>query len=371
MKSSNPITINTSNIPNPVPKGSTNPIGVCPSVGLAPIHFVINSNYNIISLDLINAVTEYGINPAPLPVFAGDGDIAPYSEFVSYNFGTFVLSYTPDGGQPVTIGNITYDNNYNMQQFLATGGMVDINVANLDYTAGSFSLSLGNTTVMQEEDYFATTDQQGIYAEQNQVPAFSYLSDGLPKMPFVLRVLYRGNPVSALQPVTASVQSINMVTYQSSTVQVNVFDGINYDFPVDTDGCLTYIFALSAADLFPSPPTFPGIIKFAMRASMVVLRVLSLNPELEPYLSGLQPATWEVVYEYILQLYRTLYPVMDIILPINEATWSDPFIQSKLLLLIDENSWHKPLFMPVTRDMTAAQRQLIKLWIQQSQSSKI
>jgi len=50
----------------------------------------------------------------------------------------------------------------------------------------------------------------------------------------------------------------------------------------------------------------------------------------------------------------------------TEKNWSDPTIQSMVLQLTDENNWNKPLFMPVTRDMTASQRALLQTWINQN-----
>jgi hypothetical protein len=108
-----------------------------------------------------------------------------------------------------------------------------------------------------------------------------------------------------------------------------------------------------------------------MRAYLAVLRVhASTNGELEPYINGTLPITWDVVYKNVFILYKTLYPVMDIILPMNSQTWSNTTIQQMMLNLISEESWGKPLYMPVTRDLTVAQRKLLEKWVEQNQNNK-
>ena len=58
---------------------------------------------------------------------------------------------------------------------------------------------------------------------------------------------------------------------------------------------------------------------------------------------------------------------MDAELPIEESVWNDAFIQSKISELTNLNNWNEPMFMPLTRDMLATQRQLLQMWIAQSQ----
>jgi hypothetical protein len=371
LKASNPININLSGIPQaqPLPVGST-PLGIWPAVQLGPVHFIINQQTNLLSLDFINAINEYGTNPDNYPSFAGSGDIPPFQDFVNYNYGDFELIFQPDSGAALNLATITYAGDYNMPQFLATGGMVDIVVPQVDYSGGMFYITLNTVEVLLEDQVYITTDQQGIYATQNQVPPNLYLSDGLPRIPFILRVLYRGNLVSSTNPVSITLQAINMVTYVSSQTNPAVYDQMPYVFPVDIDGCMTYIFAFSPNDLFPAQPSLPGIIAFAMRAYLAVVRVLSADLKLDAYLKNEMPVSWSVVYKYIFELYKTLYPVMDLILPMTEANWSDPTIQGSLLELTSEENWAKPMFMPVTRDMTPAQRALIHLWVKQSREAR-
>ena len=98
---------------------------------------------------------------------------------------------------------------------------------------------------------------------------------------------------------------------------------------------------------------------------MVVLRTLEANLPLDKYITGESAITWQVVYENCFQLFQSLYPVMNAIIPFTEANWSDPFILKKMLMLIDESNWNQPLYMPVTRDLSAQQIQLLTLWANQ------
>jgi hypothetical protein len=372
--SASQLNLDISNINNPIQQGTNKALGVLSTVNLAPVPFWINQSAGLLSLDLSNMLNEYGDGTGNIPSFAGSGDIPPYQQFINYNYGIFTLMFQPDaGGSPTLIGSITYDD-YNMQQFISTAGMVDIAVIpGNSYSNGYFYLTLSENTCMTEDNLYITTDQQGIYAEQNQSPANLYMSDGLPRIPCTLRVFYRGVPVNFNNAVTVTMQAISVLTMTATSSQVSVFDGMGYAFPVNSDGCTTYAFLTNPDEAFPTNPADPNFIwqfgYFAANNSLIVCRVLSADSDLDPYLKDGQPITWEVVYTKILQLYKTIYPVMDIILPINEQTWSDPFIQGKILQLTDEANWNKPFFMPLTRDMSQVQRQLLTMWINQSKQS--
>jgi hypothetical protein len=378
MKGSGPVPINTTGIPNPLRQGSNSPLGIWPAAMLGPVQFIHNYQYNLLSLDFINAINEYGIDPGPYPSYSGTNDVQPFKNFVNYNYGTFNIYFLPNLVKiPIHIGDIPYDK-YTMYWFLATGGVYDLPATSRDYTNGIFFVTISGDAkdVLREDPIYITTDQQGIYAEQNQNPAGLYMSDGLPRVPFTLRVFNRGRPVKSSAGIKVTLQQINMSIPQSlKKTRINVYDGMPYVFEVDQDGCNTYVFASAQADLLPDPMP-PGlqaliaIMTFGMRAYLAVLRVhASTDAKLEPYLNGTLPITWDVVYANVFILYKTIYPVMDIILPMNSQTWSDPTIQQVMMNLTSEENWNKPLYMPVTRDLTTAQRKLLQMWVQQSQNN--
>ncbi len=360
LKNDPTISIDSSGIDKPVTKQG-NTLQIPGTVNLAPIQFIHNAQINILSLDIMNAINEYGYDGGTLPGYAGNGDIPAYQNFESYNFGSFSLLFQPDaGGAPVPINSFDFANNYNMQQLLNTGGMVDFNVnAGSDYSGGSFYLTLNGTTVFREDDYLITSDQMGNYAQQNQ-SGNNYMSDGLPRIPCVLRVFYRGVAVQGSgTPVTQ--QTIDMRTGKiTNTPNVMVHDGMPLTFAVDTDGCLTYGFIDSQSQTWEGQ--MPQLFKYVMNTSLIVVRTLSSEPQLARYLSGQDPLTWEVVFDNVFSLYKTLYPVMDKVVPFTQSNWSDPFLLDKMLVLIADENWNKPLYMPVTRDLSAPQQKLLQMW---------
>jgi hypothetical protein len=60
---------------------------------------------------------------------------------------------------------------------------------------------------------------------------------------------------------------------------------------------------------------------------------------------------------------------MDAVVPFNQANWSDPSVLSKMMMLIDEKNWNQPLYMPVTRDLSGPQRQLLQMWANQNNNN--
>jgi hypothetical protein len=370
MKSTQTFPITTSGMINPVPKGGTAGIGIPASISMGPMLIKQNVVFSTstLSIDISNAINEYGYNQGPFPPNAGNGDIQPFLSFDSYNLGYLSLMFQSDsGGSPLQVTTLS-GSMYGMSNFIQTGGMIDIPVnPAINFTTGYFYLTMNNQCILQEDSIYITTDTQGIYAEQNQVPANVYMSDGLPKQPFNLRVLFRGNPVQSAVNIT--LQCINMQTGSIQNTPMQVSDNMPYAFPVTNDGCLTYAFVYEDFEKI-NTLSLANLTAFAMRAYIVVVRVLSQEPQLQPYLSGQQQITWQVVYDNIFQLYKTLFPIMDIIVPLTEENWSEPFMQQKMLQLIDESNWNQPLYMPVTRDLSAAQRQLLQMWVQQSQQQK-
>ncbi|MDH3246485.1 MAG: hypothetical protein OEM26_17830, partial [Saprospiraceae bacterium] len=170
LKNDQAVSLNTSGIPTPVTCNG-NSLQVPTSVNLAPIQFIHNPQLNILSLDIMNAINEYGYNTGTLPGYAGSGDIPAYQNFDSYNYvDSFSLMFQPDSGGPaVPISSFDFARNYNMQAILNTGGIVDLNVsAGSNYSGGSFSLVQNGATVFKEDDYLITSDQMGNYAQQNQ-----------------------------------------------------------------------------------------------------------------------------------------------------------------------------------------------------------
>ena len=364
LKNTTAVSIDTSGILPPVTK-SGKKLSVPGSINLGPVLLLHNPALSLVSLDIINFINEYGFNPATIVPYAGKDDIPAFQNFSTYNFGTFTLMFQPDaGGFAQTIGSFDYDNDYNMQKLMSTGGMVDIAVApGANFTKGYFYLSLNQNTVATEDNVFITSDQMGNYAQQNQ-SGNNYISDGFPPVPCSLRVFYRGVPILQSSPVSVTMQAINMRAGAiQNTPNLSVYDGMQMNFPVADDGCITYAFIDSQSSVLQND--FSNLFSFIMNSSLIVTRTLSSEPNLDQYLTGSSPITWDVVYNNVFRLFKVLYPVMDAVIPFTQANWSDPFILNKMLVLMADSNWNKPLYMPLTRDLSAPQQQLLKMWANQ------
>ena len=359
--SANPA-INTGNMVAPTPLGSSSPITIGSPVQLPPSFVRVNSGLNTISLDVIGTICEYGIEIGSPSPFGGLTSIPPFEAFENYNFGTLTLVFTPDSGStPTKIGQFDFVDDYNMQTFLARGGVMDFPMpANIDFSTGRFQIYQNGQVLLEEDDYLILSDQQGSYAEQNQPIGYGYKSDGPGRGPVILRSFYRGTPIPQNAPVTGVVQYVG-----SSGIVSNPFsfyDGATFGYDVSQPGCVQYVFALSEKQKIPTSNNPNAGFYFAANGYSVTTRVLDANDDLDVYLSGQQPLTWDVLYNKILVNYVTVLPIMNAILPFNEATWSDPFTMRKMLLLTDESSWGGFMYMPVTRELSKKQQQLIQLW---------
>jgi hypothetical protein len=368
MKNITPLALDTSKIPPPVTKAGT-PLSVANSVNLAPIQFWHNKQFNLLTLDITNSVNEYGTDPGALVPYAGGADIPPFQSFESFDYGIFSLYFKPDNGaQPSLIGTFNFTNDYQMQQLLASAGMIDFGVpGSADFSKGIFYIILNGATIYTENNYFILSDQMGNYAEEGQ-PTNNYMSDGLPRIPCSLRVFYRGESVDKSSPLSVTRQAIDIRSGSiTNTPNFSIYDGMQVNFPVDKDGCITYAFIDSQSAVLQND--FSNLFSFIMNSSLVVLRTLSARMQLTPYLNGSSPITWDTVFNNVFSLYKVLYPVMDAVVPFNQANWSDPSVLSKMMMLIDEKNWNQPLYMPVTRDLSGPQRQLLQMWANQNNNN--
>lgn len=351
----------TNNYSALTPKGSNTPLKLPAQIQLAPAFLQVNSALNLISLDLLNMLPEYGTSPGTLVNYAGDGDVPRYHVFETYDFGEIELYFVPDGnGVPLNIARLTHAQNYNMAQILASGGMVDVlSPPNISFEYGSFFLSFNGVPVMAEDNYYIVTDQQGSYAEQNQTST-NYMVDGLPKIPITLRAFYRGIPIPASAPVAVTLQAFSIVTGAFQNSNFTLYDGVNFNYPTQNDGCLCFGFAAAGSTQLDN--NFDNVFYYLTNGYFITTRVLSAESQLQPYLNGSLPITWDVVYKQIFANYHLVLPIMNEILPFTENNWSDPTTINLVLRLTDENSWAGPMYMPVTRELSAPQRQLLQLW---------
>lgn len=359
----NPVSANpasdTSNMEIPKTKAG-NEISIIPNLQLAPSFLKINSNQNLISLDLIGTISEYGLELGSYSNYGGDTSIPPFGKFENFDFGTLNLIFYPDdGSSPINIGTIDHGNDYQMATFLARGGVMDFPLpAGVNFSNGTFQLLRGDAVLMVEDDYLIISDQQGSYAEQNQPIGFGYKIDGPSRGQVYLRVFKRGEPVSQNSPVAGQYQYEGVGGIVSTPV--HFFDGMNFSYPTDISGCRQYVFAITPNQQIPTDPN-QGMY-FAANGYSITTRVLDAYDHLDPYLSGKVPITWDVIKNEVLGNYETVLPIMYSVLPFDEKTWTEPSILRYLLNVIDDSYWGEPYYMPVTRELSVKQRKLLQKW---------
>lgn len=366
--SGTPIAIDTSNMVAPTPMGADGPLSIPTEVNLPPAFVKFNGETNLISLDVINTILEYGVGFKEFPAWSGKTAVQPFESFENYDFGTLTLKFTPFGSSvPSIIGTFDFQNDYNMDRFLARGGVIDFPVPpNSAFGSGLFSIDQNNKPILIEDRYLFITDQQGTYAEQNQDPSYLYMSDGLPRVPISIRAFDRGIPILENHNFFGFYQTIQITTNSISLPQkIQIYDGMNFNCPVSEAGCFAYAFSVDSSQQLQQKPTMEELFYFLTNGYFITNRVLAYYPKLVPYLNGQEPITFQVIYDHVLSNYHTVLPIMNAILPFTEATWESPIVRAKLQELIKEENWGDSMYMPVTRELSAQQRQLLHKWAEQ------
>jgi hypothetical protein len=336
---------------------------------LPPAFLNHDKQNNLLTVDLTNTLPEYGIGFGPVPSYGGATSIPAFLNFETLDMGTLSLNFTPDGSKSETVASFTHQKNYNMANYLATGGMIDIPVAaGKDYSNGDFSIvSADGNVIMLEDPYLVLSDQQATYAEQGQSAADGFMSDGLPKGPVMIRAFYRGEPILPQNSISCTVEQINFgAGIVISQTPILLCDNMPFRwYDTETKGCLIYNFATNPNQQFAKANNQNPFI-FKANGYYISTRVLSSYPILEPYLSGQQPITWDVVYKNVFSNYHLVLPIMNAIIPFKEEAWNNPFVLRHLLEFISEDSWNQYQYMPVTRELSSQQRQLLTMWAKQN-----
>lgn len=355
-------TLDLSGIVTPTPMGQNQtPLSVPSTVQLAPAFLKVNYQKKVISLDVLNTICEYGVGLGDYSKYGGPSSIPPFLGFENYDFGPLSLNFLPDDQSPSTvIGTFDHAKDYNMAVFLARGGVMDFPIPPgiPDFSKGKFEIYRNGQPLLIEDDYLIQSDQQGSYAEQNQSASDGYKSDGPGRGPVILRCFYRGNPVTA--PVAGKIR--NGAT--NALEDFSFYDGVTFEYDTQKAGCFQYVLGINPAQYF-TPTNKAEVFYLIANGYTVTTRVLAAAPELEVYLNGSVPLTWQVLYENILSNYHSVLPIMNAILPFNEAVWSEPYTMRRMLMLTDSKNWGGYMYMPVTRELSKNQQALLQMWAKQ------
>ena len=366
LKNHDLVTINSTTpikIPVPPTKGGLPVISIPSQVNLGPVFLNYDLSKNLFSLDVINTIAEYGTTFGITPPYAGNGDVPIFTAFESYNFGQMDLYWKKDGSPLASlIGSFDFNNNYNMEQLVATGGLIDIAPVFFNtYSQGTFYISIGNNEILTEENIFVATDQQGTYAEQSETPTNIYLNDGLPLVPITMRAFKRGQPILNTDNTYITLQAISIVGGSVANSSIQIYDGMPFTYPVNLEGCTAYGFVTeNLGDTLK--PDFSNIYWYFANTFMLTNHILNTDTNLLQYINGSQPITWDVVYNNVFVEYHVVLPIMNAVMPFAEANWSDPNWLARMVQVIDLQNWNAPRYMPVTRELSANQRTLLQMW---------
>ncbi|MBR0848862.1 hypothetical protein JQ543_14005 [Bradyrhizobium diazoefficiens] len=298
-----------------------------------------------------------------------------------YDFGpvTLMVSNATDSAP---VGPVDYANTDSGDR---RGWIFDFDIASntaaqriLQDPSAKFSLHHAQYgTVLAETDYYFVSNQQGIYAEQNG-PADSFLNQGTSE-PAKIAVYHRGRELSAAECPAITVWQYRSVPIQSpgnveaiatrfkpgQSLHIDTSQPGNFllTFSIDdaANPCITG-FPPKSYNTFMLPP-------FITNAPSISLRILPNGVDFSRYYVdphaaapvGNDQLTFDVVYQNVLRTYYLLYPIMNLVFPLN----SEPDVakHAKAILgLTDPKQWMSGGYMPRTRDMSASRRTLLQAW---------
>ncbi len=301
---------------------------------LNPVIVNVDSSKHLITLDLLNAVPEVD------------------QSFEKADFGPAELALidvsTP-GSAPLTIGPVPYDRPH----YEARSGLVDLDMPNtISSLIGNHALALiqsatGNV-LMFEQEFTVETDERCLYLEEGEtksIELFLQQRGATPTSPtrVDLRQLVTSNRTQT--PATLSNAIVSLASH--------------VDFP----GTSTASLAISGVRpgtciITMLPPGEPA----SSRQYFINIRVLPKDdfshiPDNE--------VTFELVYEKVLRYYHLLFPAMTQFLDLSDQS---AMIDSAQFVIDRTNPamFGKSSYMPVSRDMSAGKRELLRRWCQRT-----
>lgn len=232
--------------------------------------------------------------------------------------------------------------------------------------------------VLTETDYYITSNQLGIYAEQGG-SADTFITQGLPKEAATISVYRRGHELSAddCPPVKVWCYRSIPLGFSGARHLLETEFGPGKLLQVSTAKPGNFLFTFGIDDpQDPSsgaepPPTYaeyiaPPFMILANRPA-IGLRVLP-NEDYSAYWSdgpdgpvGNDNLTFEIVYRKVLRTYYLLYPAMNAYTPLNDEKIVAGAAE-RILQRTDLSIWRDPGFMPITRDMSESRRTLLQAW---------
>jgi len=375
-----------------------------PTLPLGPALAELGATGNIISLDLCNTIPDAG---ATGPKY----DYGPIS--VGVQFGV-TGSFTP-------IGSFS---NYDWSSYMKKSGIVDVpinytptQVKQWLQQGGLLALQVGPSgpsgqTVALEQPFYADTDSRGIYLDEcnsAQLTVQVRFKNGTP--PAGTQVLLAQYYPQGLNTATGAWQLFGSGPTGMTGVCTATPDGPYLNFPGATNNIVPvtiprvngatapygeatvtlgyntpglpvvafYPFTGPAAPTPQAQVTFGATLPNAYSigtAYFCNVRTMSAdNYLLQEFVdcwngtgsyAGTPPynrlSIWNFIYNNILYVYDALFPVMDQFMPLGSLESIEAAVDQLVTMIAAEWVDESTLYMPVTRDLSAAKRLILLTW---------
>jgi hypothetical protein len=330
----------------PTPPGTQNN-GSNGMIALAPA--VLQQRGDAVSADFSGTFPDYyqnGANP-------------------KFDFGPVSLAVT-SGGKTSTIAPVPYADTAAGD---ACGWIFDFKLSTDIGDDATFSLvspTLG--TVLSETDYYFPSNQQAIYAEQYG-PNDVFLNQGSLE-PATVSVYRRGKLLAPEECPPITVWQYRSTPLQSPGDAIPIHENFKPGDPITVDtsepGNRLFTFTIDGAPPPVSYSTFE-YPPWITNAPSISLRILP-NEDYSQYLDrssgqavGNEQLTFEVLYAKVLRVYYLLFPVMNLVFPLNSEEDVAKYAP-KILERTEPSLWMTTAYMPRTRDMSQSRRELLRAW---------
>lgn len=339
---------------------------------MSPLVFRFLKDRNALQLDFLNNF--------PLQI-EGDGE-GPFSpdpreetRYSVYDLGDLTIKLNPPPGMKgpsVALGAIPMNENArSREQLHADGGMFIIpipDIPKIDDMIQNWDLAVyamvdgKEICLMTESPVVIMSDQAGLYADQGADPTRGYRSYTEEKEPCILRIIKRGVPVT--DPMEMTIVEYKMSS--SGALRTDAIyriesykDGDSVSFDTAGDKNAIYSFLPYRTHNVPKQG-YPGaVVQTGFFVNLKVLPRHDYGPYLDPTHPDFpQKVTFELLYEEIFKKYSLLTPTMNF----HKERFDNPWGARELARRMDIKQWDKSWYMPVTRDLSADQLELLRKW---------
>ena len=322
-----------------VPSGRILAAGPAPNQTAATLggaEAYVNSAQGVISLDLMNTIPVEG---AQNETIAGIGPLA--------------LTLTTDGSTQTI--NALAEIDFGKSAYFASGGIIDVplgTVSASDVSDGTLGLSSPANTVtpLEEVALTAEVDQRSAYVDM-----------GNPGQ-FIVDVRASTGTVPAdakvfANIVTNSTDKVIVLTGGTTETSGNSYPVTNGQATVTFDGhdegnCIVLLQAFTGVDVPVTLAQFP-----APTTGYAAIRVMPTDADINAVADA--DVTWDYVYNNVLRPFDLVYRGMScgvFSLGSQDAVKAHA---NSIVGLTDLSQFESPLYMPVTRDLSAGRRALL------------